>query len=63
MPDDEPTSIAQAIYLGDLAAFEATFEAFLASPRTPVQARRQAASNTIDRLTAILNRLRGQGAL
>lgn len=44
-------------------AFEAEFEQFLVSPQTPVEARRQEAQETVERLIATRLRLRDQGVL
>lgn len=63
MPNSEPTSLAQEAFRGQREAFEREFEQFLTSLATPVEARRQEAIETIQRLGEIGGRLRKQGVL
>lgn len=63
MPDDESTSLAQEMFRGQLDIFERELERFLTSSSTPVDARRAEAGRVMERLLAIVERLRAQGVL
>lgn len=60
--DAEPTSFMHEAFHRHRELFEAEFERFLTS-RTPVEARRKEAIETINRLGEIGSRLRNQGVL
>lgn len=63
MGDDDFTSFTHAAMVRECDQFEREFEWFLSRPSTPIEARQHVAGRTIERLLAIVERLRAQGVL